>query len=192
MGNLKKDRIRSYFLDAAKEIISSEGAEGITVRRVAEKSGYSYATIYNYYQDLNALLWDAKIALIGELRDFMKSTQQSFSVPDLKETFRVYVSYFVENPNIFRFLYLCPINGEQDNQTEMASCFDSISLETQADIAETSIKSAQTVAKTCVYAVHGMLLLYFSANGMTKESLYSDLSEFLEYMFEKKGVSEDV
>lgn len=190
MGNIKKDRIRSYFLDAAKEIVSSEGAEGITVRKVAERSGYSYATIYNYYQDLNALLWDVKIALTNDLRDFMKNAQKSFSNPDIKAIFHVYVSYYIENPNIFRFLYLYPLSGEQEKQTEMFSFFDSISLETQADIAKTSIENTQTVAKTCVYAVHGMLLLYFSANGMTKESLFNDLSEFLKYMFEKKSVSE--
>ncbi len=189
MGSIKKDRVRSYFLDAAKEIISSEGAEGVTVRRVAEISGYSYATIYNYYQDLNALLWDAKVSLVSDIRDYMKKEQHSFDSPDIKLIFRAYVSYYVENPNIFRFLYLHPLSSEQEKQMELFSFFDTVSLDAQADIAKTNIGNAQTAAKTCVYAVHGMLLLYFSANGMTKESLYSDLSEFLEYMFENKSVS---
>lgn len=186
MGSIKKDRVRSYFLDAAKEIILTEGAEGISVRRVAEKSGYSYATIYNYYQDLNALLWDVKIALTDDLRDFMKKEQQSFDRTDIKTAFRTYVSYYVENPNIFQFLYLHPLSDGQEKQTELFLFFDSVSAETLNDISTTGMADVQTVAKTCIYAIHGMLLLFFSANGMTEESLFNDLSEFLDYMFGNK------
>lgn len=186
MGSIKKDRVRSYFLDAAKEIILTEGAEGISVRRVAERSGYSYATIYNYYQDRDALLWDVKIALTGDLRDYMKKAQQSCGHPDMKEIFRAYVSYYVENPNLFQFLYLYPLNGGQEKQTELFSLYESVSTETLEDVSTANLTNVQAAAKACIYAVHGMLLLFFSASGMTKESLFSDLSEFLDYIFDHK------
>jgi AcrR family transcriptional regulator len=46
---IKASGIRSYFILAAKEIISIEGVNHVSVRKVPKKAGYSYATIYNYF-----------------------------------------------------------------------------------------------------------------------------------------------
>ena len=46
---LKRQRIRTYFLEAAKEIIINEGYESVSVRKVADIAGYSYAIYINQY-----------------------------------------------------------------------------------------------------------------------------------------------
>ena len=48
----KKEFVKSKFIDAAKSIIFKEGVGAVTVRGVAEMTGYSYATIYHYFSDL--------------------------------------------------------------------------------------------------------------------------------------------
>ena len=63
----KKQRIRTYFLEAAREIILNDGVESVTVRKVADMAGYSYATIYNYFSDLNQLHWEVKKLMINDI-----------------------------------------------------------------------------------------------------------------------------
>ena len=48
--DIQTERLLRYFLDAAKNIIKSEGLDALTVRSVADKAGYSYGTLYNYYK----------------------------------------------------------------------------------------------------------------------------------------------
>ncbi|MDP4092633.1 MAG: TetR/AcrR family transcriptional regulator, partial [Bacillota bacterium] len=54
---LQKSRMKKYFIDAAKEILVNEGVSNVSVRKVGEVTGYSYATIYNYFKNLDHLLW---------------------------------------------------------------------------------------------------------------------------------------
>ena len=52
MNIIQEERIRKYFIDAAKELIRGEGLSVVTARNVAERAGYSYATLYNYFKDI--------------------------------------------------------------------------------------------------------------------------------------------
>ena len=58
MNTIKANRVKSYFIEAAKEIIIKEGPENVSVRKIANLSGYSYGSIYNYYTELNELMVD--------------------------------------------------------------------------------------------------------------------------------------
>lgn len=184
--DIKKERIKSYFMEAAKEIIMTDGVDGISVRRVAEKAGYSYATIYNYYQDLQALLWDVKMALVVELREYLiNNIPKQQNQEDMKTIFYAYVSYYVKYPNIFKFFYLYPLENQKDSSDKLFSMFDCISLEAFQDFSSAKFPNAEIAAKTCIYAVHGMLMLFFSTNGMTKDTLHDDISELLDYLFSR-------
>ena len=54
--SILEQRMKGYFIQAAMEILRGEGIKDLSVRNVAEKAGYSYATLYNYFKDLNELL----------------------------------------------------------------------------------------------------------------------------------------
>ena len=60
--SIKKLRMMGYFITAADEIIKEEGIEKATIRSIAEKAGYNSATIYNYFNDLEHLIFFTKIA----------------------------------------------------------------------------------------------------------------------------------
>lgn len=186
--NIKKDRIISYFIEAAKEIIMGAGTDGISVRKVAEKAGYSYATIYNYYKNLHELLWDVKKSFVVELQEYLiQNTIEATSEKDIKTMLHAYVSYFVEYPNVFRFFYMYPLDNEIGDLEELFSIFGSISLKTSSDFASAQLANADIISKTCVYTVHGMLMLFFSSNGMTKELLFYDLTKILDFLFTVEG-----
>ncbi|MDW7675194.1 MAG: TetR/AcrR family transcriptional regulator, partial [Bacillota bacterium] len=167
--NLKKNRIKMYFLDAAKEIIINEGHENVSVRKVADMAGYSYPTMYNYFDDLNGLLWDVKEAMIRDLIELMskKMMKTTYDINGIKKLFRIYVGYYFENPNVFKFFYFHQLNSvyKKIDEAESEINFAQMWQETfkgfvlAGKLQETEIEA---VAKLLIYGVHGMLTLCFS------------------------------
>ncbi|MEW6711726.1 MAG: helix-turn-helix domain-containing protein, partial [Candidatus Riflebacteria bacterium] len=55
---IQQDRIKNFFLDAAVAIIKNDGPENLSARRIAKEAGYSYATMYNYFKDIDDLIFE--------------------------------------------------------------------------------------------------------------------------------------
>ncbi|WP_193708453.1 TetR family transcriptional regulator [Alkalibaculum sporogenes] len=186
---LKKQRVKAYFHNATKEMIIIEGIESISIRKVAEKAGYSYTTLYNYFKDINELLWEVKLLMINDLVELKKDIVENENIKDgLKSLFGTYIRYFFEYPNIFKFFYFHkvtqPTKNDDDRKTEpnyeamMMSVLNGFVLE-----GILKDKDIEVVGKTLIYSVHGLLTLYFSGNGdITEKSVYNDLNRIIDYL----------
>lgn len=53
----RKRKVMNQFIDAADELINEIGIEKITIRNVATKAGYNSATMYNYFENLDHLVF---------------------------------------------------------------------------------------------------------------------------------------
>lgn len=121
---IQKQRTMRYFIEAAVDIINKEGIDNVTIRKVADLAGYNSATLYNYFDDLNHLLFLAALTFVNEyieaLPDYIKYVKNAeemylqvwdcfldyaFLQPsiynvwffsELKNSVRVYVSQFYE------------------------------------------------------------------------------------------------
>ncbi|WIF94043.1 TetR/AcrR family transcriptional regulator [Caminicella sporogenes] len=54
---IQRKRMMGYFIEAANQIIENEGIDFVTIRKVADIAGYNSATLYNYFKDLEHLLF---------------------------------------------------------------------------------------------------------------------------------------
>lgn len=54
-------RTKKAFILAAHEIIESEGFDKVSIRKVAERTGYNSSSLYNYFENLDQLLYMASI-----------------------------------------------------------------------------------------------------------------------------------
>ena len=52
----QQDELRAKILDAARELFVAHGVEAVSMRKVAEKIGYTATTLYNHFEDKDALL----------------------------------------------------------------------------------------------------------------------------------------
>ena len=52
----QQDELRAKILDAARELFVAQGVEAVTMRKVADKIGYTATTLYNHFEDKDALL----------------------------------------------------------------------------------------------------------------------------------------
>lgn len=173
--NLKSNRMKAYFISAAKEIIAIKGVESLSVRNVADSAGYSYATIYNYYKDLDSLLWDVKKSFTEDLIKSISGTRPGQTNQGILNAFKAYAEFFVNNPKLFRFFFQWPLSSQSEHAQETLELFTQVFAMSNTAPAFQSDKGKEaTVYKACLYALHGLLLLYFSANGMDIQTFWDD------------------
>ncbi len=187
----KRDRTKMYFLEAAKDMIASQGVESVSVRNIADAAGYSYPTLYNYFHDLNELLWETKGLMILELVEIM---QQEIRYPlkdmeEVKGAFKAYIQYYLDHPNVFKFFYQYPLQrpeGKRDDapaEPDFGAMWNE-GFQAFVHSGRLEHKDIEAAAKTIIYAIHGMLMLSFSNNGDLNEAanLYRDLNQIVDFI----------
>ena len=192
-SGIKGRRIRAYFIEAAKEIILREGVENVSVRKVADTAGYSYATIYNYFSDLNALLREVKLSMVQDMIAYMGGVHDGKvnGIDDIRKINRMYVGYYLQHPHIFRFFYSYRLTYEEKDAGQYFD-YDMHWQDTyQCLVVDGTIRKEDigVLAKTIIYAMHGLLALYFSDNGLTQEALLNDLDHLTEYLLKRRDLS---
>lgn len=183
----RKDRTSSYFVETTKQHIMQAGIESVSVRKIAEDSGYSYATIYNYFTDVNDLLWTTKKSMISDLVVYMNDSTDIdvFDLEGIKHLFHTYMKYYFEYPNVFKFFYFYEVvpNNLNDNEAfdfndQWVNTFNHLVQNKQIKIEE-----VQIITKTIIYAVHGLLMLHFSQNGKQSfESACLEVDQLIDYL----------
>ena len=159
---IQEERIKGYFIQAAMEILRGEGIRDLSVRNVAEKAGYSYATLYNYFKDLNELLTVCITEFLNENEAGITSAVQY--IPKGKQRLAViyftYIKYFVQYPGIFELTYF----GKNKNSRNLILNFiENISSEDWNYLIDKSFytkEEATAIKQTANYIVIGLLLAY--------------------------------
>ena len=165
---IQEQRIKGYFIEATKEMLKGEGLKSISVRNIAERAGYSYTTLYNYFKDLNELIFlcvkdfqnECEASVLDEIKKMPRGTKK------IKAITRAYIKYFVEYPGIFELFFIEKISniGSKQPTTELISTFlDRLCEQEWEHCIEEKIvtkEEADLRAKQLRYAVTGMLLLY--------------------------------
>lgn len=189
-NEIKRERIKSFFLDATRKVIIEEGVENVTIRKVADIAGYSYATIYNYFSDLNELLWETKSLMIRDLVVIVNNriNIDKYDSEGIKEIFKAYISYYFENPSIFKFFYLHQLvkPEEKPNSFEAQPDFNQmwkITFKEYLDKGIISLQDLEVISKIFIYSIHGMLTLNFSYYmELSKEDIYKDLDLIVDFL----------
>ena len=104
----KRKRTLQHFIDAAKEIIEKEGVKQVTARKVGKLSGYSYATIYNYFNDLKELLAYCALDYLNACsNDLMNIDTEGLDIVSIIQKYNTtYFKYFAKKPQIFQLVFL--------------------------------------------------------------------------------------
>jgi AcrR family transcriptional regulator len=116
---IQEQRIRGYFIDAAKELLKGEGLSAVSVRSVADKAGYSYATLYNYFKDLNDLIFECVRDFQAECETAVKRKirKSEPGTDKIMATVRAYVEYFTEYSGVFELFFLERMGNIGNKQT---------------------------------------------------------------------------
>ena len=190
---LQKNRNKQYFIEAAKNVVITDDVSNVTVRKIADIAGFSYATIYNYFHDLNHLLWHVVISCIDDvvhsLERHLGSKPYTFS--RIKEIYREYVGYFLQKPNVFRLVFFHQIG---DPPEEFKSYSDEpqlapLLLVNLEDPGCRSISKGEIpiLARIITSSIHGILSLYLSnKTDQSPNDLKQNVDKMLGYLLLKR------
>ena len=68
-----RDEIQSMAIQAAVTILSQEGMQGLSTRKVAAAIGYTVGTLYLVFKNLDELILHVNAAALDELREVMQA-----------------------------------------------------------------------------------------------------------------------
>jgi AcrR family transcriptional regulator len=126
MKELQKKRMKCYFIEAASRIIEQEGLENLTVRKVANLAGYNSATLYNYFENFDHLIF---FASMRHLKDYSQALPDYIadSKDSLDRYYRIWELFCLNaysKPEIFNAIFFGKFNIPlEESVTEYYSLF---------------------------------------------------------------------
>lgn len=110
------ENIKKKIIDAANEILISEGYENLSIRKIAEKIEYSPGIIYHYFKDKAEIIKCIVDIGYGNILKKIGTVPVDRENPDktLILVLRAYIEFFLDNPGQFRAILMNDINEVQD------------------------------------------------------------------------------
>lgn len=186
---LQESRMRGYFIEAAKETLKGEGLKAMSVRTVSERAGYSFATLYNYFKDLNELIFICVKDFMAECGAFVDE-QTIKSQPGkarLKFRMKAYINYFIQYPGIFELFYVERMNDIGKTQPTAVLIYEFTDRIGKADfeamVLENTItpETAELIKLNLRNSIAGLLLLY---NNRLQPVEYNEFTAMVEKQIE--------
>lgn len=99
--------LRNALIEAGIELVSKEGINGFSLRKAAAACGVSHAAPYSHFHNKEELLEAMQLYITEKFSERLESSIQENhnSSEILKDMGVTYVTFFVENPTYFQFLY---------------------------------------------------------------------------------------
>ena len=106
----QKLELRAAILRAANEEFSQHGYEDFSLRRVAERIGYSPTTIYLYFQNKDDLLLQTVRSGFAAFDDAISHAARQSEQPlqQLENLGRAYLDFGIDNPTLYRMMFMQP------------------------------------------------------------------------------------
>jgi AcrR family transcriptional regulator len=167
----EKSETHDKILDAARELFVTEGYDGVSMRRVAEKIEYSPTAIYVYFADKQELFHElcqqdyARLAGV-----FQSSAMSSDPIERLKQIGSTYTEFGVRYPNHYKFMFMTPHPPDEPDEEDRermgnpevdAYAFLKWAVQQAIDTRRLreELKDADLVSQTLWAAVHGVISL---------------------------------
>lgn len=112
----ERQRLRNmaFFIDAAHQIIESEGVDSVSVRRVADLAGFNTGTLYNYFRNLDHLIGYAGVKYLKDyysvLDDYIKEADNA-EVRYVK-IWELFCRYSFDRPKVWKAIFFLTPNDD--------------------------------------------------------------------------------
>ena len=166
--------VREAILEAARELFVELGYEGVSLRKVATKIGYSATTIYLHFADKEALFHELCGQDFGRLA---AAFQVLVTIPDPRERLlacgRAYIEFAVAHPKHYQLMFMTEISATATseamdcapNPDENAYLFLRVLVEECMRVGafRQDLADVDLIAQTLWAAVHGVAALQITA-----------------------------
>ena len=178
---IQKKRMLSYFLEATNKIIEEEGIQAVTIRKVANMAGYNSATLYNYFENLNHLLFFASLKYLKSYaEDLPKYTANSKnSIETYINVWRCFCFHAYSNPLKYNLIFFGEFSHSIYNDSIKA--YYSIFPE---ELSEESKKFLPMLLEDNIHAREYRLLKSAAEEGLIREDDLHEINEMNVLIFQ--------
>jgi AcrR family transcriptional regulator len=165
----ERTEVREKILDAALEAFSKDGADGLTMRALADAIEYSPPVLYAHFRDKDAIIQELCYRQLRELAKLFANFEALDPVERLRQIGYVYADFAVDSPAHFRFLFLTQHTFETDDE-ELAkddpqrNAYAFLKETVREGIAAGAFRPEYTdveeVAQLCWASAHGFVALH--------------------------------
>jgi AcrR family transcriptional regulator len=170
----EKSETRDKILDAARELFVTEGFEGVSMRKVAEKIEYSPTAIYVHFADKEELfreLCHQDYARLAEV--FQSSAMSTDPIERLKQIGAIYIDFGTRYPNHYRFMFMTPHPPHEPDEEDRemmgnpemdAYAFLKWAVQQAIDAGcfREELTDAELISQTLWASVHGVIALHIA------------------------------
>lgn len=165
-------QLAESIIRATAEIVEERGPDGVTMRAVAQRIGYSPTTIYLYFDNKDDLLRQTLARVYSWL---LETVTDAGGGPrdQLSARAGAYVTWAIDHPGLYRFMYQSDVLAPADEQ-ELAARVGS--WEAVRDIASaiqaqggSRVSDPRNVTTVLWSAVHGIATLAISGRLFLEE-----------------------
>lgn len=161
-----KENLRQGIMDAAREMFVAEGYANVSMRKIADKIGYSATTIYLYFKDKNDLLHQICEQTFARLAHNIKAIQGLSDNPleKLRSGLREYIYFGLKNPSQYEIVFITPLpidieSNFEDSKGKIA--FDTLRTVVSECVEAKLLKSndVELISQTLWAGIHGVTSL---------------------------------
>lgn len=162
----EREALRERILDATLELVTTEGAESLTMRRLADRIEYSATAIYAHFADKDALLQALCRREFCDLAGMMvhMTSPTEHPLDDLRLLGKAYCQFALEHPQAYRLMFLLPgmpsrAEKKADEVDAYDLCVTFVGHARRAGELRDDLGDDQLIAQTLWAALHGVLAL---------------------------------
>ena len=164
----ERTQVREKILDAALDFFATQGAEGVTMRALADAIEYSPPVIYAHFRDKESIIKELCVRQLRELAKAFATFAHMDPIERLRRIGYVYADFAVEHPSHFRFMFLTthpiePALDEEELNDPQVHAYAFLRQTVQDAIAagllRPEFRDADEVAQLCWASAHGLVAL---------------------------------
>jgi AcrR family transcriptional regulator len=159
-----KEELRRIILDAAQNIFAHEGYENFSMRKLAERVGYSPASVYLHFKNkeelFECLVEESFARLLRTLTSLQDGQKRGNPVDELKMGALAYVEFGLRNPNDYRFAFMLRPPAEK-RPYKVHGAFEVLRKMVKRCVEEKRFRTVdvETTAQALWVSVHGITSL---------------------------------
>jgi AcrR family transcriptional regulator len=164
----ERTQVREKILDAALEVFAKDGAEGVTMRALADAVEYSPPVLYAHFRDKEAIIQEL---CFRHLRSFAQQFANFGAMDPVERLRRIgyhYADFAIDHPSHFRFLFLTPhvavtddeeLGKDDPERNAYAFLKQTVKDGLAAGVFRPEFTDADEIAQVCWGSAHGFVAL---------------------------------
>lgn len=159
-------------MDAAREMFVADGYANVSMRKIADKIGYSATTIYLYFKDKNDLLHQICEQTFERLAQNIKAIYRLSDNPleKLRSGLREYIYFGLKHPSQYEIVFISPLPNNIESSFENSNgkiAFETMRIVVDECVAANLLKhnNIELISQTLWAGIHGVTSLLIQHSG---------------------------